>query len=193
MFRGRESCFAARGSKEDWMIQVLVVVGIIAAIVLLMLLATYNSLTQQRQDVRSAWGAVDEQFKQRYQLVPGLLMAVQAVGGDAAAKLPAVSIAKNQAAVAFNPAQLASAEIALTIAIHDVLSTAANDAGVTSDPGFSDIRQKLISSEKRIEKARKNYNDRVDQFNESMKSFPTVITAKLVGLRPQPPLQLPIE
>jgi LemA protein len=191
MFLGKD--FAARGSKEDWMIQVLVVVGIIVGIVLLMLLATYNGLTQQRQDVRSAWGAVDEQFKQRYQLVPGLITAVQAVGGETAAKLPAVSIAKNQAAVAFNPAQLASAEIALTVAIHDVLSTAANDAVLSSDPGFSDIRQKLISSEKQIEKARKSYNDRVDHFNESIKSFPTIITAKLAGLRPQLALQLPIE
>jgi len=175
------------------MFQVVVVVCIIAAIILLMLLSTYNGITHLRQEVRSAWGQVDEQFKQRYELVPALVMAVKAIGGEMVSKLPPVSEAKNQAAVAFNPAQLAKAEIALTIAIRELLAAAATDAALSSDPGFEAIRQKLIASEKRIEQARKRYNDRVEHFNESIIAFPTVITAKMVGLRSQPELQLPTD
>ena len=81
------------------MIEALVVIGIAAAIVLLIFLYTFNRLTQQRDEVRRAWGKMDEQLKQRYQLIPELLMAAQAIGGEVAGKLSAVIAAKNQAAL----------------------------------------------------------------------------------------------
>jgi LemA protein len=175
------------------MIPSLVAVGIVLAVLALILLSTYNSLTQQRQEVRTAWAKMDEQLKNRYDLMPGLIMAVQANGGEAATKLPSVNSAKNQAAVAFNPAQLASAEIALTIAIHEVLREAQSDPALMGDLRFIEIRQDLARSEKRVDQACKRYNDAVAHLNESLTSFPMVFTATLIGLKPQPAFELPIE
>jgi len=168
------------------MIEAVVVVGIIAAIVLLMLLSTYNGLMQQRQEVRSAWAQIDEQLKRRYDLVPVLISTVQSQGGTAAAKLPAVSAAKNQAAVAFNPTQLAQAEAALSVAIHDVLATIANDPALSGNSSLIEIRQQLLASEKQIDQARQRYNERVDALNATLASFPQVVTAKVIGLHEQP-------
>ena len=173
------------------MIQVVIVTGIVLAIVVLILLSTYNSLTHLRQQVRAAWAHMDEQLKSRYELVPELMLTVQSIGGELATKLPAISSAKNQAAVAFNPSQLASAEIALTLAIHDLMKTADADAGLNANAKFVEIRQKLLASEKAIDKSRRFYNDRVDHLNESLKGFPSGITATLIGLKPQPPFELP--
>jgi LemA protein len=167
------------------MIETVVAICIVLAIVLLIVLATYNGLMHQRQEVRSAWSQMDEQLKQRYVLVPLLINTVQSIGGEAVGKLAAVSAAKNQAAVAFSPAELAKAEAALSSAIRDVLITFSRDASLTNLPGFLQVQQQLLASEQQIEQARQRYNDRVEALNLSIHSFPQVLTARAIGLQPQ--------
>ena len=163
-----------------------IVALIVLAIVLLVLLSTYNGLMQLRQDVRAAWAQMDEQLKNRYQLIPVLVGIVRAAGGDAAEKLVAVSTAKNQAAVAFNPVMLAQAESALSVAIHEVLAAAEQQEGLKTDPRFIEIRRQLISSENLIAQSSRRYNDKVDALNASMTSFPYALTARAIGLQLQP-------
>jgi LemA protein len=166
--------------------QSVIVAGILTAIVLLVLLATYNALMQLRQDVRSAWAQMDEQLKNRYQLIPVLVGIVQAAGGESAVKLPAVTTAKNQAAIAFNPIQLAEAESALSVGIQQVLAAAEQQEGLKTNPKFLDIRRQLFSSQSAITQSTRRYNDKVDALNASMTSFPYAFTAKVIGLRLQP-------
>ena len=175
------------------MTSLLVVTGLVLAVVVLILLSTYNGLMHLRQEVRAAWAQMDDSLKKRYDLMPSLIATVQSVGGEPAAKLPAIVTAKNQAAVAFNPQQLASAEVALTVGIHDLLLAAERDAALNADPKFIEIRQKLIASEKAIDKTCRRYNDRVDQLNDMLGSFPTLLTAAVIGLKSQPVFVLPIE
>jgi LemA protein len=164
-----------------------VIVAVIAAgIVVLVLLATYNALMQLRQDVRAAWAQMDDQLKNRYQLIPVLVGIIQAAGGESAEKLPAVSAAKNKAAVAFNPVELADAESALSAGIQQVLAAADRQAGLSTNPRFLEIRRQLLSSENAIVQSTRRYNDKVDALNASMSSFPYAFTAKVIGLRLQP-------
>jgi LemA protein len=175
------------------MTSVVVITGLLLAVVVLILLSTYNGLTHLRQEVRAAWAQMDESLKKRYDLMPALIATVQAAGGEPATKLPAIITAKNQAAVAFNPQQLASAEIALTEGIHELLAAAERDPALNVSPKFVEIRQKLLASEKAIDKTCRRYNDRVDHLNEMLGSFPTILTAAVIGLKSQPAFVLPIE
>ena len=168
------------------MTEVVLAVCIALGIVLLVLLSTYNALMQQRQDVRAAWAQMDEFLKRRYDLIPVLISTVQRVGGATVGKLPAVSAARNRAAVAFSPAELASAESALSVAIQETLSTVAIDPNLAGNPSMIDIQRQLLASEKQIDQARRAYNDRVDALNSAIHSFPQVLTARVIGLRPQP-------
>lgn len=171
------------------MIEAVVAIVIALTIVLLILLSTYNALMQQRQEVRAAWAQMDETLKQRYDLIPQLVNTVQAVGGETAGKLSAVSTAKNQAAVAFSPDELARAETALSKAIHEVLTSAERDSSLSANPAFGEIQRKILASEKQIEQARKRYNDQVETLNASIHSFPYLLTAKAIGLHLQPGFQ----
>jgi LemA protein len=168
------------------MTEVVIAVCIALGILLLVLLSTYNALMQQRQEVRAAWAQMDEFLKRRYDLIPALIAAVRSAGGETAGKLAAVSAAKNRAAVAFSPAELAQAETALSVAIQDVLAAAAADPLLNGNPAMIDIQRQLLGSEKQIDQARKAYNDRVDSLNSALTSFPQVLTARLIGLQPQP-------
>jgi LemA protein len=127
-----------------------------------------------------------ERLTRRYNLIPALVNAVQSSGGEAIGKLPAVSIAKNQAAVAFSPTDLARAETALSRAIQDVLATAAIEPSLSNSAAFVQIQQQIVLNAKQIEQARDRYNEKVEALNASISSFPQVLTAKAIGLNHQP-------
>ncbi len=163
-----------------------VVYGIVGILLLLILLATYNSLMHMRQEVRSAWAQMDEQLKNRYGLISELVNLMQNAGGAAAEKLSAVTAARNRAAVAFNPVDLASAESDLSIGVQRLLETGDQQENLNKDPRYITLRQKLQRSEIQIAQSSKRYNEQVDALNASMCSFPCMFAAKLVGLHRQP-------
>jgi LemA protein len=154
---------------------------ILCSILLLTLLASYNALMQLRREVRAAWSHLDDQLKQRYQLVPQLIQILQNRGGEVGEKITALSNARNKAAIALNPQQLAEAESNLSLAIRSAYSAAAvPDA----------LRQQLMQNDRALMQSVWNYNNVVRTLNESICTFPTVYAARLIGLKFQPFFEL---
>ena len=58
--------FRGDSDNEDRMSAVLLVIFVVISLCLLVLLATYNGLIHQRQDIRMAWAKMDELLKVRY-------------------------------------------------------------------------------------------------------------------------------
>jgi LemA protein len=158
----------------------IVIITIICVIVLLTLLASYNALTQLRKDVRTAWSHLDEQLKRRYELVPELIQLLQSRGDCPVEKINAISAARNQAAIALNPAQLAEAESRLGTAIRAAFPTTAPEA----------LRQRFVQNDRLLTGGVRAYNEAVRALNESICTFPTAYSARLVGLRFQPFFEL---
>ena len=50
---------------------------IIAVVVVLWLVLTYNGLVRRRYRVREAWSDIDVQLKRRYDLIPNLIETVK--------------------------------------------------------------------------------------------------------------------
>lgn len=167
------------------MTEIVVTCCILFAIVLLTLLASFNGLVHLRQQVRSAWGDMDAQLKRRYELLPKLVNVVQTTGVAEAVGISAVVTAKHQAAVAFNPPQLAHAEAALSGAIHAVFVAADTQPALKSDSRFDEIRQQLIASETQIAQSRQQYNDRVLAYNAAVAGFPYSLSAMMFGFARQ--------
>jgi LemA protein len=53
-----------------------IVIGVLAAIVLFLLLKTYNGLVRMRNVVRNGWSDIDVQLTRRHDLVPNLVESV---------------------------------------------------------------------------------------------------------------------
>jgi LemA protein len=167
------------------MIETLATIGILLLIVLLTVMASFNGLVQLRQQVRAAWSDMDEQLKQRYALLPILAGTIQAAGAEGAVPLAAVLAAKNQAAVAFSPSQLAGAERVLSAAIRQVFTASATEPALKSNSRFDQIREKLLASEAAIHQSREQYNQAVLAYNSAVSSFPNSMTAIVFGFGPQ--------
>jgi LemA protein len=154
---------------------------IFCLILLLTLLASYNALMQLRREVRAAWAALDDQLKQRYQLVPQLIQLLKNRAEAGADKIVALSNARNNAAIALNPQQLAEAESNLSAAIR-----AAFPAANVPEP----LGQQFVQNDRGLSQSVQRYNEAVRNLNESIHTFPTVYAATLLGLRFQPFFEL---
>ena len=168
---------------------VLMVVVVTGVVVLLVAVAAYNGLSALRQDVRDAWGDMDGQLRRRYELLGPLTSAARTAGGPTPPALAAVLEAKNRAAVAFNPAQLADAEADITAGLRELFS--GPPPALAAAPAFARARADLLAVDAAIGGAGRRYNDAVHAYNAARVSFPHDAVALAFGFKAQPMFELP--
>ena len=163
----------------------LVVVAVVAAA--LTAAAAYNGLADGRQAVRDAWSALDAALRRRADGIAPLA-ALARVAGETPADLTVALSAKNQAAVAFNPRQLAEAESALTGALTRLLAEPPPD--LSSQPGFGRCKSDLVAAGRALSAEVGRYNDAVATYNATLASVPHQWAAVAFGFKPQLPFEL---
>jgi LemA protein len=167
--------------------------------VVLILTATgcgYNTLQSLDEEVKGAWGEVQNQYQRRADLVPNLVATVkgaaqfeqdtltqviQARSNATATKIDAESLNNPEAFKKFEQAQsqLSSALSRLLVVVERYPELKANQ-------NFQNLQAQLEGTENRIAVARKRYVERVAQYNTTVRSFPTNLTAKFLGLEVRP-------
>ncbi len=155
--------------------EVSLAIAVVVAVAALVTAGAYNGLAELRQAVRDAWAGLDGDLRRRSDLLPPLASAAR---GDP--RLAAVLAAKNRAAVAFNPEQLAAAEGELTAHLRTLLA----------DPAFAGHRPDLSAAHSRLAAAVGRYNRAVLAYNAARASFPHDAVAAVFGFKPQPTFEL---
>jgi LemA protein len=151
----------------------------------------YNTLQQQDEQVKSAWSEVLNQYQRRADLVPNLVNTVKgAVAAEkdildsvVEARARATSIQATPELIenpqAFQQWQAAQGE--LSSALSRLMVVVERYPDLKSISGFNDLRAQLEGTENRIAVARKRYIDAVQNYNVTVRSFPTNLTAKMFG------------
>jgi LemA protein len=156
----------------------------------------YNTLQSLDEEVKGAWGEVQNQYQRRADLVPNLVATVkgaaqfeqdtltqviQARSNATATKIDAASLNNPEAFKKFEQAQsqLSSALSRLLVVVERYPELKANQ-------NFQNLQAQLEGTENRIAVARKRYVERVAQYNTTVRSFPTNLTAKFLGLEVRP-------
>ena len=85
---------------------------LVIVVLVVWLIATYNKLVRQRNQVEASWAQIDVQLKRRYDLIPNLVETVKGYAAHEKGTLDAVIQARNSAMAAANsdPAARAEAE-----------------------------------------------------------------------------------
>jgi len=159
-------------------------VGVITgfALVLVLLIVTYNRLVRLRNRVQNAWSDVDVQLKRRHDLVPGLVETVRGYMGHERQTLEAVTSARAQAMTAGAPiAARVVAETALTGAVGNLFAVAERYPTLRAASNFTLLQEQLTSTENRIAFARQFYNESVMQYNTAIATFPRNLIAPAMG------------
>ena len=156
----------------------------------------YNALQQQDQQIKAAWAEVLNQYQRRADLVPNLVNTVKGYAQQERDVLIGVTNARAKVGSiqaspdlindpqAFQRFQAAQSE--LTGALSRLLVVAEAYPQLKSDANFRDLQAQLEGTENRITVARNRYIKAVQDYNVTVRSFPTNLTAMIFGHKERP-------
>ncbi|HET9840099.1 MAG TPA: LemA family protein [Candidatus Angelobacter sp.] len=165
---------------------VFIIVAVVAAILLFLLLRTYNSFVRMRNAVRNGWSDIDVQLTRRHDLVPNLVESVRGYMTHERETLEAVTRARAEAMTVTGAAlgTRAVAEMALTGAVGNLFAVAERYPTLKASQQFLLLQEQLTSTENRIAYARQHYNECVRRYNTSLAEFPRNLVAGMMGFSP---------
>jgi LemA protein len=170
--------------------------GSALAIILLLSGCGYNQLQGLDENVKAAWGEVQNQYQRRADLVPNLVSTVKGAAKFEQDTLQKVIEARSQATSIKLDAQALSnpetfkkfeeAQRQLSGALSRLMVVVERYPDLKANANFRDLQAQLEGTENRIAVARKRYVDSVAEYNKAVRFFPTNLTAKyLLGLEPR--------
>ena len=156
----------------------------------------YNTLQTTDEQVKSAWSEVLNQYQRRADLVPNLVETVKAFAAqerevftrvtEARARVGSIQATPELVENAEVFAKFQAAQAELSSALSRLLVVAENYPQLKSDANFRDLQAQLEGTENRIAVARNRYIKSVQDFNVTVRSFPTNLTAMLFGFKTKP-------
>ncbi|MDI1268078.1 MAG: LemA family protein [Polaromonas sp.] len=153
----------------------------------------YNTFQTNDEQVKASWSEVVNQYQRRADLVPNLVNTVKGEAKFEQDTLARVIDARSKATsiqatpelvndpVAFQKFQQAQGE--LTGALSRLLAVSENYPNLRANQGFRDLQAQLEGTENRITVARNRYIKSVQDYNVTVRSFPTNLTAMVLGYK----------
>jgi LemA protein len=156
----------------------------------------YNALQTQDEGVKAAWSEVVNQYQRRADLIPNLVATVKGYASQEERVLVGVTEARSRATsiqvtpeTLNNPEALKKFQAAqgeLTSALKSLIAVSENYPQLKSDQNFRDLQAQLEGTENRITVARNRYIEAVQTFNNTVRQFPTNLTASLFKFAVKP-------
>lgn len=156
----------------------------------------YNRLQSQDEQIKAGWSEVLNQYQRRADLVPNLVNVVKGYAAHEKDVLTQVTNARAQVGqvrmtpeLINDPAALKafqSAQGELGSALSRLLVVAENYPQLKADGLFRDLQAQLEGTENRITVARNRYIKAVQEYNTTVRQFPSNLTARLFGYEVKP-------
>jgi LemA protein len=160
-----------------------IILGAVAAVLLLFLVLTFNRLVRLRNEAKTGWANIDVQLKRRADLVPNLVEAVKGYAAHERETFDSVTQARAAAQQASGPAAAAQADTVLGGALNRLLAVAEAYPQLRASENFLALQQELADIEDKLAAARRYYNQTVYRYNTVLQSFPAVIVARALGFQ----------
>ena len=156
----------------------------------------YNTFQTTDEQITASWSEVLNQYQRRSDLIPNLVSTVK---GESSfeqdtlvkvveARAKATSIQATPELInnpeAFKKFQTAQGE--LSGALSRLLVVSENYPNIKSNQSFQELRAQLEGTENRITVARNRYIKAVQEYNVAVRSFPSNLTAMVLGYKPKP-------
>jgi LemA protein len=153
----------------------------------------YNTLQQTDESIKAAWAEVLNQYQRRADLVPNLVATVKGFAAQEEKILLGVTEARAKVgSIQATPElvndpqafqRFAAAQGELAGALSRLIAIAENYPQLKSDANFRDLQAQLEGTENRIAVARQRYIRAVQEYNVTVRSFPSNLTAMVFGFK----------
>jgi LemA protein len=154
---------------------------------------SYNTLIQMEEQVNQAWSQVENQYQRRADLIPNLVNTVKGYAEFEKGVLTEVTELRSRVGQTRITAddlndeekfrKFQEAQDQLSGALSRLLVVAENYPQLKANENFLSLQTQLEGTENRISVERRKFNEAVQTYNTKIRSFPTLITAKIFGFK----------
>lgn len=159
-----------------------------------------NTVPTSEENAKAKWADVESAYQRRADLVPNLVATARGAAASETQILTNVTNAR-AAATSINittddlsdPAtfeRFQGAQNQLTQALGQLRTVVENYPTLQSQARFADLMTQLEGTENRINVSRTRYNEAVQEYNTTIRTFPAMIAAKVIyGAKPMVPFR----
>jgi LemA protein len=149
---------------------------------------SYNRFVSQEEAIKTQWAQVENQLQRRNDLIPNLVEATKGFAQQERDVFQSIADSRAKLAGATTPEQRIAAANEQSSALARLLVIVENYPVLKSDATFARLMDELAGTENRIAVERMRYNEAVQAYNTSRRSFPANITAGIFGFKGDYPL-----
>jgi LemA protein len=156
----------------------------------------YNTFQSSDEQIKSSWSEVINQYQRRADLIPNLVNTVKGYAAHEKEVLLGVTNARAKVGsiqatpeLLNNPeafAKFQAAQGELSGALSRLLVVSENYPQLKADANFRELQAQLEGTENRITVARNRYIKSVQDYNVTVRSFPSNLTAMVFGYKTKP-------
>lgn len=168
----------------------ILVIALIGLFVYVKAVGVFNMFVQNEELVAKSWADVESRYQQRLDLIPNLVNTVkgyadfeqETLTGVIEARSKATSINVNvEDLTPDNLAQYQQAQDQLSGALSRLLVTVERYPELKANEGFINLQAQLEGIENRIAVERRNFNQSVQSYNATLRTFPNNVFAGWYG------------
>jgi LemA protein len=141
----------------------------------------YNTIVTQDEAVDASWAQVENVLQRRFDLIPNLVNTVKGFAKQEREVLTEVTALRSQWAKAGSVADKAKAATGLEAALGRLMVISERYPDLKSNVNFLRLQDELAGTENRVSVERRRYNESVQAYNTTIRTFPAVSIAKYLG------------
>ena len=154
---------------------------IIPVVIVIFIIAVYNSLAAKKANVQNAFAGIDVQLKKRCDLIPNLVSSVKAYMTHESGTLDKLTELRTRAAAASDPAERLALDKELSGALKSVMVQVEAYPDLKASANVIQLQKSLNEVEEQISASRRAYNAAVTEYNLAIHIFPNNLFAGMFG------------
>jgi LemA protein len=157
-----------------------IIAGIVALIILIWFISTWNRLIRLEENVNKSWADIDVLLKQRYDMIPNLVNIVKGYADHEREIFEQFAVARQTAAGALAQGDvkgIGAAEGMLAGLMPRINMVAEQYPELKADTSFVNLQNQMVSLENQVSDRREFYNASATNWNAGIAMIPTNIVA----------------
>jgi LemA protein len=165
---------------------------IVIAVFALWGIMVYNGLIRKKNEVDNAFGGIDVQLKNRYDLIPNIVSTVQQYAAYEKDLLEKVTQLRTKALGGnLSNDEKVVLDNQISGALRSIMVSVENYPDLKASENFLNLQRTLNEVESQISAARRSYNAAVTDFNNGIETFPGNLLAGMMSLTRKQVFEIP--